>query len=239
MSILVLVRHGQASFMSENYDRLSDLGEVQSRRLGEYWVRYGVAFDEVFTGTLERQTRTEEIVGEVYRKAGLLWPEARPLAGFNEYDANTAVNTHIDRIYELHPSVRDLIDTFKATRDGPDRDRNFQRMFEAVMKLWVADELPLDGVETWVMFRDRVREALAEATRPEPGGRRVAVFTSGGPIGAVTQKCLQAPEPMAVELNWRVRNGSLTAFVFSGGRMTMNCFNSYPHLEDPDHWTYR
>ena len=37
MSMLHLVRHGQASFGADDYDKLSELGWQQSRRLGEYW----------------------------------------------------------------------------------------------------------------------------------------------------------------------------------------------------------
>ena len=34
MGTLVLVRHGQASFMAAEYDRLSPTGEAQARKLG-------------------------------------------------------------------------------------------------------------------------------------------------------------------------------------------------------------
>ena len=42
MGNLYLVRHGQASFLQQNYDKLSPLGEAQSRLLGEYWAPRGV-----------------------------------------------------------------------------------------------------------------------------------------------------------------------------------------------------
>ena len=50
MSNLFLVRHGQASFLETNYDKLSSKGEAQSRMLGEYWVKHGVSFDQFFPG---------------------------------------------------------------------------------------------------------------------------------------------------------------------------------------------
>ena len=39
MSVLTLVRHGQASFFAADYDRLSPAGEGQARHLGDYWAR--------------------------------------------------------------------------------------------------------------------------------------------------------------------------------------------------------
>lgn len=48
MAELYLVRHGQASFGTENYDRLSALGEQQGVWLGEYFARQDIVFDRVF-----------------------------------------------------------------------------------------------------------------------------------------------------------------------------------------------
>ena len=47
MSQVLLVRHGQASWGSDDYDVLSDLGERQSRMLGEALAARGVVPDLV------------------------------------------------------------------------------------------------------------------------------------------------------------------------------------------------
>jgi broad specificity phosphatase PhoE len=52
MGNLYLVRHGQASFGAADYDNLSELGQRQSVRLGEYFAGKGLQFDAVITGTL-------------------------------------------------------------------------------------------------------------------------------------------------------------------------------------------
>ena len=41
MSVLYLVRHGQASFGTDDYDRLSDLGKAQSRTTGRFLASQG------------------------------------------------------------------------------------------------------------------------------------------------------------------------------------------------------
>ena len=66
----------------------------------------------------------------------------------------------------------------------------------------------------------------------------MAVFTSGGVIGTAVRLALDAPDRMALEVNWRVRNCSLTEFVFTKDRFTLDSFNALPHLEDPALWTY-
>src|ERR1041384_769044 len=61
MSLLTLVRHGQAPSF-ERDSPLTTLGESQARRLAEYWLLQGDVFDEVYSGTLMRQVGTEQIV---------------------------------------------------------------------------------------------------------------------------------------------------------------------------------
>jgi broad specificity phosphatase PhoE len=72
-----------------------------------------------------------------------------------------------------------------------------------------------------------------------PPSRRVVVFTSGGPIGLAVQSSVQAPARSFLDVNWRVRNTSITQFVFDRSRITLDCFNAIPHLDEVSLWTYR
>ena len=54
---LLLIRHGQASFGASDYDRLSPLGQRQSRLLGEYFRRIGYTPAAWYCGSLRRQSR--------------------------------------------------------------------------------------------------------------------------------------------------------------------------------------
>ena len=61
MSVIYLVRHGQASFGSENYDKLSSLGCTQAEVLGEYFSHAGIHFDAAYAGDLARQQKTARL----------------------------------------------------------------------------------------------------------------------------------------------------------------------------------
>src|SRR5262245_66234737 len=87
MGYLVLIRHGQARSFEKDGDRLSPLGEEQSRALARYWIRQGVNFDEVYSGALARQRRTAEIAEECFVHSGLAWPRLQTIPELNEYDA--------------------------------------------------------------------------------------------------------------------------------------------------------
>lgn len=239
MSSLTLVRHGQASFFAADYDRLSELGQRQAALLGEHWARRGLAFDEVFTGPRSRQRQTAEIVGEAYRRAGLPWPEPVLLPELDEYDLGGLVEKLIPDLVARDPGFGDLVEGYRRSEGERERVRTFQRMFEALLREWQAGTVGGEGVESWLAFRERVRRGLDRIRERPGGGRQVAAFTSGGFIGTAVQLALAAPDTVALEVNWRVRNGSLTEFIFTRDRLTLDSFNAVPHLEDTGTWTYR
>jgi broad specificity phosphatase PhoE len=239
MGYLVLIRHGQPRSFEKDSDRLSPLGEEQARALAGYWIRQGMNFDEVYSGALVRQRRTAEIVEECFIQSGLEWPQLQTTPELNEYDSIGIINNLIPTLAQRDAAFRALAEAFERNRDAPDRNRHFQRMFEAVTSVWLGGEFEVEGVESWRSFQSRVRAAIKRITSAEGGGRRVAVFTSGGVIGLAVQNILNAPERTALEINWRVRNCSLTEFIFSRDRISLDSFNTIPHLDDPEMRTYR
>lgn len=238
MSTMVLVRHGQAGRMGEEYDQLSPLGEEQSRRLGEFWVERGEAFDEVYVGTMVRQQKSEAAVRRVYEAAGRPWPKAEVLPGLNEYDSTSILKQLVP---ELAARDEEIARFRERVGDGPNFNHidDFQRMFEAIVRYWVRGDHAEAKFETWAEFSGRVRDALKSIMERDGGGRRVAVFSSGGPIGVSVQTAMRAPDIAAAELNWRVRNSSTTHFVFSPGRLTLESFNDLAHITEPSLVTFR
>jgi broad specificity phosphatase PhoE len=238
MSFLTLVRHGQASFFAEDYDKLSPLGENQAALLGEHWARRGLIFDEIYTGPRSRQARTAEIVGERMSKAGLAWPEPVTLPELDEYDLAGLISKLIPDLMSKDAGFKDLVDGYQKSPDG-ERTRTFQQMFEVLLRHWQTVPHSIEGLEGWKSFRDRVRRGL-ERIRSRPGnGRRVAAFTSGGFIGTAVHLAVRSEDFAALEVNWRIRNCSLTEFIFTRDRLTLDSVNAVPHLDDPAVWTYR
>jgi broad specificity phosphatase PhoE len=91
----------------------------------------------------------------------------------------------------------------------------------------------MDGAaapESFAAFHARVVRGLRRIQQG-PSNRRVVLFTSGGPIGVLVQTALGAPPRSFADVNWRVRNCSLTEFVFSADRFSLDSFNGTPHLD--------
>ena len=226
MSKLTLIRHGQAAAFAKNSDRLTTLGEQQAQHLGDYLVRRNAQFDRIICGTLQRQRHTAQIVKDALPGS----PPIEENPAFNEYDAG-GVTTHLaDALAAADPAFAALRQAYLDNRHGEERNKHFQRMFEPLMSAWFRSEYALEQVEAAGAFFGRVETVLAAIFNESASNQNVAVFTSGGVIGTAVQTITQAPRPMALELNWRVRNSSLTEFLYSRGRASLDLFNATPHL---------
>lgn len=220
MSRLILVRHAQARPFEQDSDRLSDHGLLQARKLAAWLAKPDVAI----SGSMERHRQTIAPIAVEYAE------DTR----WNEYDA-IGVQTH------LAPMLAARDATFAAAwrAFAADRsNRTFQPMFERLMQAYIAGEVVSAEVEPWSAFARRVRDALREIVAAPGSGRAVLVVTSGGPIALAAQTVLGAPAAKAIELNWRIRNTSVTEFLFSKGRISLDSFNATPHLA-PDEVTFR
>jgi broad specificity phosphatase PhoE len=239
MGHLFVVRHAQASFLSQNYDQLSELGETQSRLLGEYWARRRVMFDRVCTGPAMRHGKTAQIVGEAYRRSGLNFPEPAILHEFNEFNGEAVLSQSLPQLLAHNAKIRELHDALQNSRTETEKRANFQRLFEAVISMWAHGEMAPENVESWQEFCTRVNRGLTAVLANAKKGQVVAIFTSGGPLSVVAQRALHLSAQDTLRIAWMARNSSFSEFLFSGDRLTLSSFNSFPHLDDDSLLTYR
>src|SRR5260370_8299094 len=105
MGILFLVRHAQASFLEQNYDKLSALGESQACHLGEYWARRQIVFDRVCAGPCVRQKDTLRFVSNAYSKASLNFPDPLVLPEFDEYQGEAVLEHTLPGLMQTHQNI--------------------------------------------------------------------------------------------------------------------------------------
>ena len=239
MALLTLVRHGQASFLQDNYDKLSEKGELQARILGEYWLRTGAVFGQVYYGPACRHLRTGEIVADVYRRAGANWPEPVRLAELDEYAGIEVVRTFLPGLMETHEDIRALESEFRQAGEQDVAFRLFDKLFARITRMWVNEELDSPDVEPWREFCARVDRGIAQIRAGAGKNARIAVFTSGGVIAATVRAAMDLSPERTLELSWTSRNASYTELLFSPERFSLASFNNHPHLEDEELLTYR
>jgi broad specificity phosphatase PhoE len=211
MAELFLVRHAQAAFGTEDYDRLTELGHRQARWLGEYFAERALAFDRVVTGTLRRHRET--LAGIADALPGL--PAVETLPGLDEY--------HADVLLEAHVAMRGL----PLPEHAADRRGHFRVLREALYA-WVDGTLRADAHPSFPEFEGGVRQAL-EAARH--GAERVLVVSSGGPISTAVGAVLGVAPRIVVDLNLQTRNTGLSELRAGAQRAHCVSFNAVPHLE--------
>jgi broad specificity phosphatase PhoE len=217
MGLVLLVRHGQASFGAEDYDVLSEVGWAQGRLLGSWLAERGVVPTAVIHGDLRRQRDTTLAMAE-----GAGWsvdPVVDP--GWDEFD-------HVGMVaaYPALPPDVDLTDR-----------RAFQRLFEEATAHWTAGE-PGDFAETYAGFEGRVRGALDRATEAAGSGATVVVVSSGGPIAVACSALVDPGARLWQRFNTVIVNSSVTRVVVGSTGSRLLTFNEHAHLEG-DHLTYR
>ena len=239
MALLTLVRHGQASFLKENYDKLSDRGQQQARILGEYWVRSGATFDQVYYGPACRHRHTGDIVAEVYRQENKPLPEPVTLPEVEEYAGIEVVRTFLPGLMETHEDIRALEAEFRQADEQDVAFRLYDRLFARITKMWVNEEISSPDIEPWKDFCARIERGISKIREHAGKNAHILVFTSGGVIGATVRIALDLSPVRTLEMSWTSRNASYTEFLFSPDRFSLSSFNNHPHLEDEDLLTYR
>ena len=105
MSQLYFFRHAQASYLSDNYDQLSDKGEQQSIELDKYLVQKKQSFDKIFVGPLQRQKHTFEIVAQQYAQHQMSFPDPVFLPELKEHSGPKGVRKVMPEMMERFPQV--------------------------------------------------------------------------------------------------------------------------------------
>lgn len=234
MGVIYVVRHGQAAFGTEHYDRLTEIGFTQARLLGGYFSRRDIRFDALFTGTLRRQTETAQGIFEGHSALGAQ-PLAETFPGLDEYKPEAVMMA-----FSGHFPARAPAPAPAAARRDPLVVREHFRVLREALLAWAENRTQPEGMPVWQAFQDGAVAALIEARQRFPDGN-VLIVSSGGPIAAIVAAALNAPPASAVELNLRIRNSSLTEFAATPRRHHLISFNGLPHLDtnpDPTLITY-
>ena len=235
MGQIYLVRHGQASFGSADYDRLSELGLEQARLLGEWFANSHQSFHQVVTGAMKRHRQTADTCLAVLPKAHRVETEWLTDPDFNEYDHHVVLVRH-------RPEFEDPQEVKRFLASHPQARYAFQDIFQASMSRWMSGHYDADYREPWPQFRQRCVAALQRLVEGAGKSQNIIVFTSGGTISVLCQHLLGLQDRQMAELNWTLANCGVTKLLYRPGAVTLSYLNNYAHLEwlgQPHTVTYR
>jgi broad specificity phosphatase PhoE len=210
MSVLLLMRHGQASLGTTNYDRLSDIGHRQAQLTGGRLSRADLIIDRTVSGAMMRQRDTALIV---MRDIGLS-------------ESNLQIDDRLDEYDHVGVMARHTTGISFATATTPGRARTVQSALDEAIARWMTADSGYP--ETHDGFIDRVLAVVDELTGRS--GTTLAV-TSGGVIAAVCAHLLGLRADKWPALARVMVNASLTRVISGPTGTRLLTFNDHAHLE--------
>ena len=225
MSEICLIRHGQASFGADDYDRLSPLGVRQAKILARHLAKTGKVFDAVYCGEMERQRKTAQEIINYYHEKQLAVPRPRTDDDFNEYDSAAVWEALIPEMTAEQPSLAGEL------KKLPGDQKAFQRVFSEVMNRWTKGEYKASGIPRWDDFTRRIVRGIEKIAARHGAQKRLAVFTSGGPISIAVKSALDLSDRMTLEVSWQLLNASITRLKYNSKGIMLAGFNEVSHLE--------
>jgi broad specificity phosphatase PhoE len=216
VGVLVLLRHGQASMGTADYDKLSGLGHRQARAAGARLARADLSIGQVWSGALARQQETAgAVLAELGRPPGDLRTDDR----LDEYDPAGILGTSEPFAGATTPGSR----------------RALQVTLDEALARWIQGGTPYP--EPHAAFTTRVQAAVAElAALP---GTTLAV-TSAGVIAVACAQVTGLPADRWPALARVAVNASLTKLITGSTGTNLLTFNDHAHLEgDRSLITYR
>lgn len=219
MSLLHLVRHGQASAGSANYDQLSPVGEEQSRILGNWWLSQGFSPKAVYHGSLVRQRDTAAHALTALTNNAQVPPMSEH-SGLNEYN-HRVIESHFASSHAAYAPEAMSFDDYMGILS---RWRDYQPGTDTTEKH--------REIESWDAFKARGWNTLQELSHHGSDETELVFFTSGGVIATILSTILDLDFEHTVDAIWRIRNTSITTFQLSGDKARLIDFNTVPHLQE-------
>ncbi len=222
MSILHLIRHGQASFGADDYDNLSPKGIEQSIALGKALSEKESKFDHVIVGPHRRHIQTFEGIKQGYKFAEL--PDPVIDDRFAENQLMEIAQHFIPQILNTNKSTNEIF------HEVPEEDRHdkFLKLFQVVAKKWMNEELDLSepDFEGFSVFRARIANTLKSIQEQTTDKSDIMVVTSGGAISGFYAEATECSQEEIMKLNFGLKNVSISEFLVTTERFTLKAFNS-------------
>ncbi|MBE9402463.1 histidine phosphatase family protein [Acinetobacter albensis] len=222
MTTIYLIRHGQASFGAESYDKLSPNGELQAILLGQYFNQILKEAPYAVAGSMQRHQQTATLAlaqcfPEVEFETDQAWNEFNHQQVFAQYEP---------RFNQPHLLKQDVENEINPRA-------YLAKIFEGAIGRWTGGEYHHEYDESWPHFKNRVESALQnlcdELAKTKP--RYAVVFTSGGVISVVAGKLLELNPNRTFALNWAITNASMTTLRLVGNEPQLLSLNEHHFIK--------
>lgn len=222
MTTIYLIRHGQASFGAESYDKLSPNGELQAKLLGHYFDEILKEGPYVVAGSMQRHQQTAQLaLAECFPESELMTDSA-----WNEFN-----HQQVFAQYEPRFNQPELLKEDVSQHANP--RAYLSKIFEGAIERWTGGDYHHEYEESWPDFKQRVETALQHLCDDlaERKPRYAVVFTSGGVISVAAGKILGLSPNKTFALNWAIANTSMTTLRLVGNEPQLLSLNEHHYIK--------
>ena len=222
MTTIYLIRHGQASFGAESYDKLSPNGELQAKLLGRYFDEILKEAPYVVAGSMQRHQQTAQLA------LAECFPESEPVtdSAWNEFN-----HQQVFAQYEPRFNQPELLKEDVSQHANP--RAYLSKIFEGAIERWTGGDYHHEYEESWPDFKQRVETALQQLCDDlaEKKPRYAVVFTSGGVISVAAGKILGLSPNKTFALNWAITHTSMTTLRLVGNQPQLLSLNEHHYIK--------
>jgi broad specificity phosphatase PhoE len=216
---LILLRHGQGSLGTDDYDRLSATGLRQSRLLGERLADELGQGWPAWSGSLRRHRQTLDALPA--RAEAFIDPD------LNEYRVDELMKNALAQAVELELEAPPE----QAFADPVAFLQTFLDWFPAVLEQWQHGRLVDANNGSWLDFRRRVLAPIERWQSHLQAGRDIVVVSSAGVISTLAAELLGEDDIWQRSLNVSLYNASWTELELqAGGTWRAARLNCVEHL---------
>jgi broad specificity phosphatase PhoE len=225
MTVIYLVRHGQASFSADDYDQLSEKGVKQAALVSGFLKQKIHSKPIIITGTMLRHQQTAQSSLHAFditeEDNSAYYQDKR----WNEYD-------HQNILGMLNPQLATPQGVRQYLSDKPEPMEQFKSLYIAAMDKWTQSEHIENYKESFAEFSQRPIAALNQIISDYPN-EKVIVFSSGGPISIIASHLLGLPMKEFTKVNWSLVNGGVTKIITRGkeNKPALSTFNEHDIFE--------
>ena len=136
-------------------------------------------FDKIYSGTLNRQQHTRQMVEEVYDAQKISFPKVIEEDRFNEYPAEEIMTSLGKYLVENNDVAANLYKKCNDSTSETERHLYFQKLFELILESWVNNDTKEVNLSiSWKDWSNGVRNAIDDIQSQAKSGELI-----GGKLG--------------------------------------------------------
>lgn len=240
MKKIYVLRHGQADSLGKNYDQLTELGFLQSRRFAEYVFQLGIHFNWIACGSLQRQIQTtESFLTHLHQLKGLENKDNGKLdfhilPELNEFEG-ALWKKMAEKVSKEDPEFESLLKKYRElkSQSNPNLRSYFGKIIQRILKEWIQGYH--DDIHRFIDYHDRVISSFGLV--PEDA-EFVLFVTSATPVAIFAGYALGLDQVQYLPLMENIPNSSLSIYEWDKQSLKLICFNCLPHLWNLEEISY-